>query len=280
MRFVFLHGGPGFNSHAEQAILGPLFQAAGLDVEFWNEPSRLRPDGDRFEVDDAFERWLASATAFVLRSASSGAVNVLAHSCGVHAAVQIAGEHPQLVASLTLITPSADNAMTFRNVLRIAGADLAEVNPDLAARINTALAHTRAVFDAAMRDGLMAAVQDDRLFAHYFADAGQLQLSAAAWSPPEAQFDLESFLAVLTGFGRRGGSLLSESRVAVPALALYGAQDPITPMSEQVAALRTALPDCRVELVEGCSHCLHLDRPRHFVERVLDWTASLEATQR
>ena len=39
MRFVFLHGGPGFNSFAEQAILRPLIVSAGHDIVCWNEPS-------------------------------------------------------------------------------------------------------------------------------------------------------------------------------------------------------------------------------------------------
>ena len=47
MRFVFLHGGPGFNSFAEQAILGPIFHSYGREIVFWNEPSRLRPGGER-----------------------------------------------------------------------------------------------------------------------------------------------------------------------------------------------------------------------------------------
>jgi pimeloyl-ACP methyl ester carboxylesterase len=274
-RVVFLHGGPGFNSLPEQSMLGPLCRAGRLDTVFWNEPSRLRPDGDPFSVEKAFDNWLASATNFTVRAAEAGPVHIVAHSSTVHAALQITREHQDRVASLVLVAPSADNLTTFRNVLRIARDDLAPVNAELSATIDSALARTRAVLDAAMREGLLAAVQDEQLFTHYFVNSEQLQRTSAAWTQPGGQFDMESFLSVLADFGRRGASLLPGPVVTAPALVLFGAQDPITPMSEQVAPLLRALPDARVEVVDGCSHCLHLDRPQDFFERLLAWTGSI-----
>jgi proline iminopeptidase len=274
-RLVFLHGGPGFNSYAEEAMLGPLSHAAGLEMIFWNEPSRQRPDGDPFVEERAFDNWLASATNFVVRSSAAGAVHVAAHSSTVHAALQIARDHSDRVASLILVAPSADNLTTFRNVLRIARDDFFQVNGGLSAIAGSALQRTRAVLDDAMREGLLAAVQDERLFTHYFVDGEQLQRTAAAWARPGGQFDLESFLAVLADFGRRGASLLDGARVSAPALALFGGDDPITPMEEQLPALRRALPDARVEVVEHTSHCLHLDRPQLFVDRLCAWSAAI-----
>jgi pimeloyl-ACP methyl ester carboxylesterase len=277
MPSVFLHGGPGFNSFAERTMLGPLFETAGLKVSFWDEPSRLRPEGDRFEVDMAFDRWLASAIGFVRRSSASGPVHLITHSSTVHAGIHIAREHPERVASLVLVAPSADNFTTFKTVLRIARDDLAASAPHLAETIASSLARTRTVMDDAMREGMLAAVQDERLFTHYFVNQEQLRQSAAVWSRQESQFDLESFLAVLSDFRRRGASLLEGPPVRTPALALFGTADPITPMAEHLSTLQRAVTDLRVELIEGVSHCLHLDWPQHFVDRVLAWTAFLEA---
>src|SRR5262245_376586 len=108
MTFVFLHGGPGFNSFAEQAMLGWLFQVAGQTIVFWNEPSRLRPEGEPFEAERAFERWLASAERSVLSAAESGPVHVITHSASVHAGLEISRRHPSRVASLVLVAPAAD----------------------------------------------------------------------------------------------------------------------------------------------------------------------------
>ena len=273
-RFVFLHGGPGFNTFAEQAILGPLLNSRGHEVVFWNEPSRLRPDGESFEVTGAFERWLASAERCVVSAAQSQPVNVITHSVTVHAAVEILRRHPGRVATLVVIAPSADSFATFTNVLKLAHEDLADVKPEIASSIAACLQRTRAVADEAMREGLLNVLQDDKLFTHYWADAGQMQASMAAQARPEAQFDTDSFFAVLTGFAQRGASLQSTADVSVPTLVLFGLQDRVTPFDEQRGTIEAAMPGACIQVLDGCSHYLHLDRPQHFVDLVVDWATA------
>lgn len=271
MKFVFLHGGPGFNSLAEQAILGPIFHSLGHEATFWNEPSRLRIGGDPFVADGAFERWYASAERSVLNAAGSGSVHVLAHSFTVHAAMEIARRHKAALSSLTLVAPAADPFKTYRRVLELAHEDLAATKPDVAAAIAESLERTRGVMDAAMHAGMLNVLQDVRLFTHYWADPGQMAAAMAASHGSEGQFDVDSFFAVLSDFAACGHDLPSGDRVTVPTLVLFGALDPITPIGEQRAAVETAVPDARVETIDGCSHYLHLDRPQFFLERVVRW---------
>jgi pimeloyl-ACP methyl ester carboxylesterase len=273
MRFAFLHGGPGFNSVAEEAILGPLFVCGGHEITFWNEPSRLRPDGDPFDATGAFERWLTSAERLVLRSAASMPVHLIAHSFTVRAAMEIARRHPSRLSSLVFVAPNVDTFEGYRNVLRLAHEDLIETNPEAASAIARSLADTRAVLDAAMRDGILNALYDDRIFTHYFADADQMRRTMAAWSSAEGQFDVDSLFAVLADFGQRGHSLLSTAPVTVPTLALFGAHDRVTSAEEQSPALRAAVPGARIEVLDGCSHFVHLDRPQYFVDIVVAWAS-------
>lgn len=274
MRFVFLHGGPGFNSYAEQAILAPVFARRGHDLACWNEPSPLRPAGELFEPKGACERWLASAERFVLHAAGPRSVHVIAHSCTVHVAMELARRHRQSVASLVLVAPGADTVATFMNVMRVARRDLAESRPDIAQTIAACIARTRAFFDEAMREGLMNVLHDDRLFTHYWADAMQMHASLAARAGPEAQFDVESFFAVFEDFVQRGTTLFSPDPVTVPTLALFGGEDPITPVAEQRAAIESAIPYARFQVLDACSHYVHLDRPDAFAEAVVDWAAN------
>jgi pimeloyl-ACP methyl ester carboxylesterase len=275
MRFVFLHGGPGFNSFAERAILDPVFVAAGHDVVFWNEPSRLRPDGEPFETADAFDRWLASAERCVCAATDSRPVHLVAHSLTVHAAADIARRHPDRVTSLVLVGPSADPLATFRNVLRLAHEDLRDAKPHIASAIAACLTRSHALFDEAMQEGLMNVLQDERLFSHYWADETQMQASMAAQARPEAQFDAESFFAVMTSFAQRGMSALP-SAANVPAMVLFGACDPVTQLDEQRSAIERALPRAHIHVIDGCSHYLHLDRPGHFVDLVAEWAREVE----
>ena len=273
-RFVFLHGGPGFNSIAEEAILSPIFEAAGNEIHFWNEPSRLRPNGEVFEAAHPFECWLASATSFVLRAAEPDPVHLITHSFAVHAGLQFARRHPTRLASLVLVAPGADAFLTFTNILRLAHEDLVGAKPEAASAIAECLERTRAVLDESMRIAMMNALHDTRLFSHYWADSRQFEISMAALAQPEGHFDAESFFAVLTGFGERGASLLSTDPVTVPTLALFGGSDRITPLDEQRRALEAAVPAARMKALDGCSHYVHLDRPRHFTDIVLQWVTA------
>jgi pimeloyl-ACP methyl ester carboxylesterase len=277
MRFAFLHGGPGFNSFAEQAMLGPRFGSGGHEISFWNEPSALRPDGEPFVPGGAFERWLDSAEQFVSRAASGAPVHLIAHSFTAQAAMNIARLKPGWLASLVLVTPAADPFVTYCNVLRLAHEDLERSKPGVASTIAGCLERSRAVLDAEMREGMMNVLQDDRLFTHYWADAEQMAASMAARARPEAQFDLDSFFAVLADFGERGASLLSTAPISVRALVLFGAHDRITRVSEQQRAVRAAMPEARIEVMDGCSHYLHLDQPGRFFGTVVNWAAAASA---
>ena len=218
MKFVFLHGGPGFNGMAEQAILGPIFESLGHETTFWNEPSSLRPRGEPFVADGAFERWLASAEQCVVGSAGSGPVHVMAHSFTVQGCMEIARRHAPHVSTLVMIAPAADPFGTYRNVLKLAREDLHDTKPDIAAAIGDSLEHTRAVLDKAMHAGMLNVLQDERLFTHYWANPGQMQASMTAREGPEGQFDVDSFFAVLSDFAQRGATLLSTAPVNVPTL--------------------------------------------------------------
>jgi len=279
MRFVFLHGGPGFNSFAEQAILRPLIVSAGHDIVCWNEPSRLRPDGESFEVAGAFERWLASAEGCVVCAAQSQPIHLITHSMGVHAALEIMRRRPGCVATLVAVAPSIEAFATFTNILRLAHEDLSEAKPDVASTLAQCLARTQTVLDAAMREGLMNVLQDERLFSHYWADRRQFEASMSALARPEAQFDVESFFAVLDGFAQRAASPPLRPGPTVPTLVLFGAHDRVTPHHEQRSAIDETLPGARVNVLDGCSHYVHLDRPQHFVAEVVEWAITRSPTQ-
>lgn len=273
MRFVFLHG-PGFNTFAERAIVGPLFTAAGVEITFWNEPSRLRPAGERFEAHEATLGWLASAERGIVEASHSGPVFAIAHCAAAPVAVEIARRHPGRVAGLVLPAPSMQPFFSLRNVLRLAQHDLETDAPETAAALGRAAETTRTLMDARMREGLPLVLQDRKLFTHYWADPEQFAASLAAQAAPEAQFDVESFFAV---FDRLGDWLEHRSCVPfdIPALVVVGISDPIASAPEERAALSAELPDAATIVFDDASHFLHLDRPRHFTDTVVRWAGEV-----
>jgi pimeloyl-ACP methyl ester carboxylesterase len=255
-------------------MLGPLFHAAGHKSVFWNEPSRLRPDGERFEAAGAFERWLASAERSVLSAARSLPVHVITHSVSVHAGLEISRRHRSRVASLVLVAPAMDVFTTYTNVLRLGQDDLTAVKPDIASAIADCLTRTRTVLDAAMREGMMNVLQDEQLLRHYWADLQQFKASLAAQSKPGGQFDAESFFAVLTDFGERCVALLSDALITIPTLVLFGARDPITPVQQQQRSIEAVVPGAYIKVIDGCSHYVHLDRPQQFIDVLMEWVTA------
>jgi pimeloyl-ACP methyl ester carboxylesterase len=173
-----------------------------------------------------------------------------------------------------LVSPAADVFATFTNVMRLAHDDLAEAKPGIASAIAGCLERTAAVLDDAMREGLLNVLHDDRLFTHYWSDAEQFRASMAAQARPEAQFDVESFFAVLGDFAGRGAARLSSDAIRCPALAIFGADDRVTRHAEQRQAVMAAVPHARIDVFDGCSHYLHLDRPEGFLDTVVSWASS------
>ena len=273
LRFLFLHGGPWLNGFAERAILGPVIGTAGHEAYFWNEPSRLRPDGDAFEPSNAYAHWFASAERALLSYATRGPVYLTAHSFTFHAAVEIARRHPHSLRGLVIVSPAADPLAAYKNVLRLCQREAS--TPQLASGIAESVEHTRSVLDDAMRQGFELVLQEPalvgRIFTHYWADAEQFLASVAAQSLRGGQFDVDSFFAVLADFGGRGTSHLSRSEISIPSVTVFGGLDPITRQSEQDPALRHEIPHVKVHVFDDCGHYVHLDRPQRFLDCVVEW---------
>lgn len=278
MRVFFMHGGPGMNSFAEQAILEPLLTAKGWSAFFWNEPSRLRPAGDSFDAAAAYEGWVGSAERNLIKFSAAEPVWILAHCWAAGPAMQLAARHPERIAGLVLIAPAADHFGVFGRILRLAERDLASDQPHIAASLASCLTRTRSFMDADMHEALRLALNDQKLFGHYWANPDQFQASLAAWLAAQAQFDAESFFAVLDGFVRRPAE--RDPVVTSPALLVYGATDPISPVAEVADGVLKKLPAARVEVLENASHFVHLDRPQRFVDLVLEFASAHSSTAR
>lgn len=267
---VFLHGGPGFNSAPEQAALTPLFRDRGMSCLFWNEPSRLRPSGDPFVADKAYDRWLASAERLVVQGAAQSPVVLVAHSFSVHAALALARRHPRLVASLVLIAPGADAFRTFHQVLVLTRQTYESVHDDRALAVSTCLTQTRTLFDAPMRAGFELASGAEGLFDHYWVNKDAHASARLACEGPETGFDGESFFSVLADIASRPGVLASVEPIRQPILAVFGEADVVTPQAYHESALREIAPRLEIAVIRNAAHYPHLeaaDRVMDIIER-------------
>ncbi|GAI37259.1 unnamed protein product, partial [marine sediment metagenome] len=58
--------------------------------------------------------------------------------------------------------------------------------------------------------------------------------------------------------------------VKVPTLLIHGAQDTVIPLEYAQSACRL-IPDCRLEIIDECGHCPHLEKASEFNEAVISF---------
>lgn len=270
---LYLHGGPGFNSRAEHAILGPVLEKAGLVTTFWNEPSSLRPSGAPFQITRAYAGWLASAEhELIERTREGGPIVLLAHSFAVHAALQFAQRHRERLLGVVALAPSMDLHAVYGSVLALAQSDFEGANDARAIELGQLRAETRTLLDAPMATGLGVAAGDPGLFGHYWADGQARAIAQETTAAPDAQFDGASFFAVLSDFAAsRSGQASGAERVDVPCFAVFGEEDPIAPRAHHEPLLAARVRHLVGKSYSPASHNVHMERPDEWVADCVQW---------
>jgi pyruvate dehydrogenase E2 component (dihydrolipoamide acetyltransferase) len=180
---------------------------------------------------------LAADAAAVIAATGEGPAHVVGASLGAAAALELALTQPELVRSLTLVTPFV--TATPRLLAALAGwvRVAAEASPAALARALAPLLFSEALLaDDATRErtlrGLAAACARVPV-----ATLARMADALVAWS------------------GTRAKDL---ARVAAPVVVVAGGQDLLTPDAEAVAR---AIPRARIVVVPGAGHALATEAP-------------------
>ncbi len=170
-------------------------------------------------------------------------VDLLGHSMGGKAAMQLALTRPDLIRRLVVadIAPVAYTHDQTRHVDAMAAVDLSQIT-------------TRADADAA----LSATVDDPALRAFF------LQSLDMKSQPPRWKLNLPVLKAEMTKIVGWPGT---EGQFDHPALFLTGANS-IYVLPEHREAIRALFPKARFAKITGAGHWLHAEKPREFEETV------------
>ena len=198
----------------------------------------MRNHGESFRADTHSYPDMADDLAGVI-GALGGAVDVVGHSMGGKAAMQLALTQPDLVAQLVV-------------------ADIAPV----------AYGHSQTHLTQAMRrldlSGLAARSDADRRLAQDIDDPGVraflLQSLDLKAEPPEWRLNLdvlEREMNKIVGWPETGG------RYAGPALFLTGAESDYV-LPEHREKIKSLFPTAKMAKLPGAGHWLHADKPREF----------------
>ncbi len=264
----FVHGGPGFNAFPELDLLQPIAQRQGCEIQFWNEPSVLRPAGFLFDADRAFSGQVASLDAFLPPSFET----LICHSFGIHPFLQLQATKPRLIKKLILVTPAFDLEGAHQRIFNLAANDFARLAPDFAIEMKAETKKTRKIFDEASQKCLNLILKDPELLLNYWCNKNLFLKFVESMSRTESQFDIASFLAVLKEFGqqdRRFPGLLSKD--IDEAILIFADQDPVSDQTSEVAAAKIVFGrELPVVVIPQAGHWPHLEQSEAFLKILRD----------
>ncbi len=261
MRALFFHAGPGLNSNAEQHLLHGACAQRGIELVCWNEPSRRRPSGPPFQSERAFAHLLDESEAFFEHQRREGPVALVGHSFGAHVLRHLAARHPTHVTSLVYVCPALSLPDVNVNIFGIASRDYAAHGDQRWQQLEEVIRRSTGRFDENTIAGFQLAAANPRLFDAYWHDKARMAEFFRLNAAPELGLDVEAFFAVRASHFEVG---VADS--SVPAVAVFGAHDPVVSRQAELLVLRRGHARLAVEDFADAAHYAHLEEPERFVD--------------
>jgi pimeloyl-ACP methyl ester carboxylesterase len=206
--------------------------------------------------------------------ATVGPAHLVGNSLGGAVAVRVAASRPDLVRSLTLISP----AMPFHRPWQSQLGPLVPVAwvPG-AARVLAASMRRLGPYGLARQSLENCMSRPEALTGDLFA---AFVAEATEWlaTPWYAESYVRTFRALLTDFLRGGTDTLwsAAARITAPTLVVWGSADRLVPV-RLAQRLVDTLPDARLLALDGVGHVAQLEDPPAVARALLDLTAEVDA---
>jgi pimeloyl-ACP methyl ester carboxylesterase len=256
---IFIHGGPGFNSFAEERILGPRFQEHGQKAIFWNEPHASQTQ---------YQDWRDSIEA-VVRQAENCPVHIISHSFSIYPLMDLLVSQKITCEKLSLIAPAFDLNQAYRNVLKIAIQDFQKNESPRADELKKLLSESAHLYDPAMRAGFGVAAHDPELFFHYWTNVDARAEFFDEWMKRGVQIDPSYVDRVLSGISGRNALPAGSVLLDLPVKVAYGKNDPLIQVQSQPDPAIYFKSFQKKTFAES-AHFPHLEEPDLFLSWVLE----------
>jgi proline iminopeptidase len=258
---VFLHGGPGYNSHSFATLAGARLEPS-LRMVYYDQRGSGRSERP-WSGEYSIAR-LVEDVEGLRRTLGVPRIALIGHSFGGTLALEYAARYPERVSRMVLVGPAADIP-----------AACAARREWLARHHAAALA--RAIADTAGRGGPRS---DCDLAFQTLQGAEHQAANNAVMFPDSALRRLQDSVDAASGLrntGEMGGALFGgglleyrftgHARLTMPVLVVAGRHDSAIGLPQQ-RALARALPNARVVEYERGGHFPYLEEPERFAREV------------
>lgn len=253
-QFFFVHGGPGFTSKPEEAIIGPLLPK-DTSITFWNELSPLRGTKDTTNFFQQNLKHLEKELTFQLKQ--NAQLTPIFFSFGLQYLLNLSDDLVKQFKKIILIAPAADLSLVDRNIFQLALKDFKSGNPASYDQLTSMLKELGPQFDQKKIDAFLLASTAPTLFTNYF-NSQEAMMSYFGHLAGEFAFCVESFLAIRSSLPLP----VSKRRFTTPTMALFGKLDPITPFNDQNQILRQHFSQVECLQFDSHKHFLHIENPQ------------------
>lgn len=260
---VLLHvhglGGSASNWTDLATSLQNRFGSIALDLPGWglSDPA---PDGD-YSIAAA-ARWV---TAAIEALAPSGPVHLVGNSLGGLISIRVAAHRPELVRTLTLISPAVPGFEATTDAdPRMALLALPYIGTRIQQRINGADFMARARMSAELCFAHPESIPDYRIEQQ----AEEIEARAGfPWAVPAFSGSLRSIVAVHLHRMKDNPWRLAAG-LQMPTAVIWGDKDRLVPV-KRAAKLAGVIPDARLHVLENVGHTAQLEVPGVTAEAVL-----------
>jgi pimeloyl-ACP methyl ester carboxylesterase len=260
-KFIFFHGGPGFNSRGEERLLAPAFRQKSWEILFWNQ---IPPSNK----DRAFTELLNQVHGTIeTQVQKTGPVRAIAHSFAAHPLLRLAARHPEYFLDLTLIGPTLDLFDLCKNILGLASKDFHALKESGREKeVQQALRETQRLFDPAMRAGFKHVVEDSLLLGHYFSNQKVCESFVQVWADLGLSIDEISFFSVMDELAAMTDYKDGLTEIRVPTRVLWTLRDPVVLRANQEPVMKKIAPHAKAHVFEESGHYPHLEQTDLFMK--------------
>lgn len=265
--WLFFPGGPGLNSEAERRFWAPSLRAAGLQVEFWDEPLNPTPPTQAYEIslNSAEEKFLD-----LVHSNAGAPVGLIGHFFGANFALELATRFPSLVSRLVLLAPGTQIYTAFLRIMRIGHEEaMRSGNAEAARKIEESLIATQAFPDQPMLAGLETALAQPGTPMRFWHSLAGFQKWSQIFEAPEWVQDPSRRMNILLSSATALSSR-SSTRLNVPVWLGFGAEDEMISRADEVRFISQRFPVVEQKTFESAGHFLHLEAPSAVAQWLLE----------